>query len=323
MTFLAILLTLIPGVSLLLLIRQRLKRRQVKMLRRNNLIWSIGLYEGPDPLTLKPHPEISSPILTAAEITDVNARFVADPFMIRQNGQFYLFFEVLNATRETGEIGHAYSNDLKTWHYGSIVLKEKFHLSYPYVFENEGEMYMIPECAKSKSIRLYRATAFPSRWQFVCTLVTGVHRRSPLLDPSIVRHDGHWYLFSYSRKVNNLHLFSSPNLTGPWLEHPASPVFTSNDSFSRPGGRIVRYDGHLFRYAQDGQPHYGSRAWAFRITELTPERYHEEPCHGGPVVAEGPESWHNAGMHTVDAHTMENGRWIAFVDGLENKCRSS
>lgn len=315
--------TLIIVAALVPLVRHRMKRKRAKLLRRNSEIWSIGLYEGPDPVTLSPHPDVTNPILRAKDITDVPARFVADPFMVRKDGMYHLFFEVLNSNRETGEIGLAQSHDLKTWTYKGIVLSEKFHLSYPYVFEHEGRMYMIPECAKSDAIRLYEASSFPSRWKFTATLIEDNRRKPPLLDPSIVYHNGYWYLFSYARKLNNLHLFISRELTGPWKEHPSSPVFTASQSFARPGGRVIRHDGDLYRYSQDGLPRYGSKAWAFRITELSPERYREEPCHGGPVIEEGPAAWHNAGMHTVDAHQLENGRWIAFVDGLEDKRKAN
>jgi len=114
MTIIAIALALVSGVALLLFICHRLKRRQAKINRRYNRIWSIGLYEGPDPITLQPYPGISNPILTAKDITDVQTRFVADPFMIRHDGQYHLFFELLNDRRNAGEIGYAQSRDLKT-----------------------------------------------------------------------------------------------------------------------------------------------------------------------------------------------------------------
>ncbi|NTW53985.1 MAG: hypothetical protein HGB15_04320 [Chlorobaculum sp.] len=318
MTTLVFVLTFIISVALSMLIRQRLKRKQAKIARRDSLIWSIGLYEGPDPVKLSPASEVRNPILTAKDVTDVPARFVADPFMITHDKQFHLFFEVLNAKRESGEIGHAISDDLKTWRYTGVVLRERFHLSYPYVFEHDGQMYMIPECAKSKSIRLYRASSFPRDWRPVATLLRGSKREVPLLDPSVVFHDGHWYLFSYMRKVNNLHLHLAESLTGPWREHPASPVFRNSDHFTRPGGRVVEEGAVLYRFAQDGQPYYGSKAWAFRITELTPTTYREEPVSETPVIQAGDEAWNNLGMHTVDPHRMPNGRWIALVDGLGN-----
>lgn len=306
-------------VALAMLVNHRLKRQRQKLRRQENEVWSIGLYEGPDPITLSPMDGIHNPILTAGDITDAPARFVADPFMVEHDGTYNLFFEFLNTQRKTGEIGHALSRDMKTWTYTGTVLSEKFHLSYPYVFRHEGEMYMIPECAKSKSIRLYRATNFPGKWEPVTTIIKGDKRQVPLLDPSVVHHNGKWYLFSYMRKVNNLHLFVADSLEGPWKEHPKSPIVTGSDHFARPGGRVVADGEVLYRYAQDGVPRYGSKAWAFRITELTPSTYREEQASSTPVVQQGNEAWNNRGMHTVDPHQMPDGRWIAFVDGLEHR----
>ncbi len=319
MSTVAIVSTLIAAAALLLLIDHRLKRHQSKIKRRNSQTWSIGLYEGPNPFLLEPVAEINNPILTANDITDVPARFVADPFMITRDGKHHLFFELLNIKRNTGEIGHAVSDDLKTWRYTSVALRERFHLSYPYVFEHDGDIYMIPECAKSKSIRLYRAASFPYDWRPVVTLLSGNKREVPLLDPSVIFHDGHWYLFSYIRKVNNLHLHVAESLTGPWREHPASPVVKNSDHFARPGGRIVKDGTTLYRFAQDGQPRYGSKVWGFRITELTPIAYREEAVSDTPVIQEGKEAWNSKGMHTVDPHLMPDGRWIALVDGLGTK----
>lgn len=294
----------------------RVRRNRMKILRRNSEIWSLGIYEGPSPLLLSPSAAIKNPVFTAQEVTDVKARFVADPFMIPHKGEFHLFFEVLNCKREKGEIGYARSLDMKTWSYQGIILKERFHLSYPYVFFHDGCMYMLPECADSNEIRLYQAKAFPDRWEYAATLIRSNKRYHPLLDPSIVHHEGRWYLFSNARKINNLHLFTSDTLCGPWTEHPQSPVLRANPHFARPGGRVTRNGNNLYRYAQDGIPNYGSKIWAFRITELSPERYCEEQVSGGPIIEPGKTGWNSRGMHTVDAHQRENGQWVAVVDGL-------
>jgi len=301
------------------LVNHRLKRQRLKEKRSENEIWSIGLYEGPDPVTLTPATGIINPILTADDVTDTKARFVADPFMTIHDGRYHLFFELMNSIRNVGEIGHALSEDLKTWKYTGVVLKEKFHLSYPYVFEHEGITYMLPECAKSNAIRLYKAVAFPERWELAAILLKGNKKKVPLLDPSMVFHNGYWYLFSYKRKVRNLHLFIAENITGPWKEHPKSPIVQGSDHFARPGGRVVKDSEVLYRYAQDGTPRYGSKAWGFRITRLTPTDFREEPVGDTPVVQEGNKSWNNRGMHTVDPHKISDGKWIAFVDGLENR----
>ncbi len=57
--------------------------------------WSIGIYAGTSPLDLLPHGR-SNPVLTARDVTDVPAAFVADPFMIKNGPRWYMFFEVFN-----------------------------------------------------------------------------------------------------------------------------------------------------------------------------------------------------------------------------------
>ena len=320
---LTITLTLLLFAATTPLILYRLKRNRKKRLQRDREIWSIGIYEGPSPLLLDPTADFNNPVFTAEQVTDVQARFVADPFMIEHNGEYHLFFEVLNSKREKGEIGYARSSNLKEWQYDGIVLRERFHLSYPFVFFHDGNIYMIPECADAHEIRLYKASMFPHRWEYAATLIKSKKRYPPLLDPSIIYHEGRWYLFSNARKLNDLHLFSSDVLLGPWTEHPQSPILTASPHFARPGGRIV-WDGEaLYRYAQDGIPNYGSKVWAFRITELSITSYREEQVAGGPIIQPGiqagEEGWNNRGMHTVDAHQQEKGKWIALVDGLALK----
>jgi hypothetical protein len=239
--------------------------------------------------------------------------------MLEHGGEFHLYFEVLNSKRNNGEIGCARSKDLKKWDYCGIAQRGRFHLSYPYVFVHDDKLYMLPECAESNEIRLYKAVHTPERWQYASTLIRSKKRYPPLLDPSIYNHEGNWYLFSNARKLNDLHLFTASNLYGLWVEHPQSPIVTASVHYARPAGRIVMHDGSLYRFSQDGTPRYGSKVWAFRITELSTSSYREELVPDGPVVQAGGDAWHRNGMHTVDAHRQENGRWIALVDGLEEK----
>ncbi len=294
--------------------RRHLRKRK---LRRSRETWAIGLYQGSSPLSLSPMVGGSSaPILQAGDVSDIRARFVADPFMIATSDACYLFFEVLNDKRNLGEIGYASSSDGLTWKYQKIVIRERHHLSYPYVFAWNGSYYLIPECHGSGGIQLYRADRFPDSWRRIATLLRGGKHHAALIDPSIIRHGESWYLFCYG-KNRGLYLFVASDLTGPWREHPASPVIAGTPRFSRPGGRIIAYDGALYRFAQDETPHYGSRVWAFRILELTPERYREEQAMEHPVIDAGNLPWNRDGMHTVDPHQLQpGGSWYAYVDGF-------
>jgi len=317
--FLTATLLIILTLAALLFIARYRKHLKKKTDRRSRETWAIGIYHGHSPIKLCPPSNISNPILSAKDITDISARFIADPFMIQNQSGYYLFFEVLNDKRDSGEIAYAFSKDLMQWQYRKVVLKERFHLSYPSVFFWEKRYYMIPECYNSGGIQLYQAKSFPDQWQHITTIIKSTRRYSALVDPSIIHYQNHWYLFSYAPKNKNLHLFSANTLTGPWKEHPKSPIVNNSPHYARPGGQVINNNGELYRYAQDETPNYGTKVWAIRITELTAVTYKEDAPEKEPVVQPGNELWNKDGMHTVDAHQTGTNDWIALVDGFSIK----
>lgn len=283
---------------------------------RNKGLWSIGVFTGPSPLALRPDAAIPCPAIRREDVTDVPASFVADPFMLRHEGTWHLFFEVLNRRNGRGEIGLATSTDLSTWTYQRIVLAESFHLSYPFVFEWEGACYMIPESHQARSIRLYRADPFPTGWTLVATLLEG----QAFSDATLFRHERRWWLFtetSEPRRHDTLRLFHSDDLLGAWTEHSASPLVSGNPLVARPAGRVVATDGALLRFAQACAPRYGVSVNAFEITTLTTTAYAERPVAENPVLGGSgvAGAWNASRMHHVDAHQFAPGRWVAAVDG--------
>lgn len=277
--------------------------------------WSIGVEEGVTPFNLVTTENIKNPVLTAKDVKNVNASFVADPFMLIVNSVYYMFFEVFNKDSNHGDIGLAISNDGKKWIYQDIVLDEPFHLSYPYVFVYESKYYMIPESHKNSSIRLYVARKFPGEWDFLGDLLTG----SDFVDPSILRHNGKWWIFVSSRKNDILRLYYSDKLTGPWVEHSKSPIIQNDITKARPAGRIIDVDNKLYRISQSAYPRYGTSVNAFEIIDLTTETYREIPYEGNPILERGNENWNHLGMHHMDAHKIGDNIWFACVDGLEKR----
>ena len=269
-------------------------------------MWSIGIYSGDSPYALSTA-QISNPVITAASVTDIPAAFVADPFMLCG----HMFFEVMRNDSPIGEIGLASSENGLSWTYKQIVLREDFHLSYPYVFEWQNMIYMIPETLGADAVCLYEAADFPERWSVKARLIEGQYA-----DPSIVRYNDLWWLFVCSTpyRHDTLRLFFSEELTGPWREHPQSPIIRDDMRRARPAGRILTRDNHLIRFAQDCVPRYGSRVRAFDVVELTTTGYAEVESAASPVLQ--PDSgWNALGMHHVDAHQQPDGSWLACVDG--------
>jgi hypothetical protein len=270
-------------------------------------LWSIGIVHGETPFKLAV-PE--KPILRARDITDTAARMVADPFAVQKSGQWFLFFEIDSVTTRQGEIGLATSTDTTNWIYRQIVLNEPFHLSYPYVFEQDGVYYMIPETHQAGAIRLYRADPFPTHWTHLADLIQGSYH-----DPSIVRYSGRWWIFACKGQNETMDIFYADQLTGPWQPHKKNPVITNDRTRARCGGRIREIDGKLIRFAQDCLDRYGHRLQGYEVTTLTPENYDEQPLAENPLLAPDGSGWNAHRMHQLDLYQTATNNWIGFVDG--------
>jgi hypothetical protein len=275
--------------------------------------WSIGVYAGTSPFALAPTTGVKNPVLTATDVTDAPAAFVADPFIVRSGTTWHLFCEVFNRRTRQGDIGWATSTDLLHWQYRQIVLDEPFHLSYPYVFEADGEHYLIPESSAVGQVRLYRAAAFPAVWRYAATLIDG----PPLADASVARVNGRWWLFAESGGNQRLSVYFADRLIGPWQPHHHNPVAGGLDR-SRPAGRIAQIDGRLIRFAQVDTPVYGRAVRAFAITALTPDVFEETPVTAGTIVDAAGRGWNARGMHQVEPVQVAPDRWLALVDGYES-----
>lgn len=251
----------------------------------------------------------AQPILGPADVADAHATFLADPFLMRHDGLWYLFFE---ATIPRGVVALATSSDLTTWQYQHIVLAEPFHMSFPQVFEVDGTFYMTPESAVRNSVRLYRANPFPDQWDYVGDLVAG----RPFADPSVFRRDGRWWMFVGSADCSMGWLYSSDSLASGWSEHPRSPIIAGNRGRARGAGRAVQLaGGRLFRLTQNDTPTYGRATRVFEVDVLTPSDYHEFEVAGSPILAASGEGWNATGMHTCDPWWVGD-HWVAAVDGL-------
>jgi len=278
-------------------------------------VYAIGIYAGPQPWAVAAEANVRCPVLTAEDVTDVPASFVADPFLFRDGDRWWMFFEIWHWRRKRGEIGIASAADPRgPWRYERVVLAEDFHLSYPCVFESEGQRYMMPESHDAGGVRLYRAKKFPYEWEHAATLLEGPY----FADASPFQHDGQWWMFvdsSADKTHHTLRLFSSEWLTGPWSEHPRSPVVEGDNRIARPAGCPKFSSGKLVRFAQVCTPDYGTAVRAFEITELTTTTYAEREFSAQPILGPSGAGWNASGMHHIDAHLLADGTWIAAVDG--------
>lgn len=272
--------------------------------------WSVGLYTGASLFELREPPAIANPILDWNDVHDIEAEFLADPFFVYEKDAYYLFFEVMERRTNLGRIGYAVSEDGLNWQYKQIIIHEPFHLSYPYVFKWQNEYYMIPESHEDLSIRLYKASSFPDKWEYMGNLMQGHH----FVDVSIFRYRDKWWLFISNVLNDALNLFFSDDLLTGWQAHPMNPLMKADPHLSRPAGRIVVDGDRIFRFAQDDAPSYGIQVFAFEIIELSETTYREKIVSEEPFLSPNGKGWNGAGMHHIDAQKIGD-QWMAVVDG--------
>jgi hypothetical protein len=275
--------------------------------------WTIGIYRGNSPFSFNNPLNRINPVLKAEHVTDVSAKFVADPFILKEAKTWYLFFEVYNNDTQQGDLAVATSNNSWIWHYQQIVIDEPFHLSYPYVFKWEDEYYLIPESFEANSIRLYKAENFPTKWSFVDTLVEG----RDFVDNSIAYFNNKWWLFASTTSNDTLYLYYADNLGGPWMEHPESPIVDGNNHIARPSGRVLVYQDRIYRYTMDVDPPFGThQILALEITSITPTSYSEKLVQEDPILVASGSGWNGQAMHQLDPVQIGPNSWIAAVDGF-------
>jgi hypothetical protein len=275
--------------------------------------WTIGIYRGDSPFHFNKLQGWINPLFRAEDVTDVPANFVADPFLVKDADTWYLFFEVYNDDTDQGDLAVATSENTWTWQYENVILDEPFHLSYPYVFKSDGEYYLIPESFEDNSVRLYKADPFPTHWSYVKTLIMG----RDYVDNSIIYYGGKWWLFSSVTSNDTLYLHYADSLTGPWKEHPQSPIVRQDVHKARPGGRLLVYKDKLYRFTMDVNPPVGThQVMAYEVTEITPDSYSERLAQEAPVVLPSGSGWNGQAMHQLDPEEVDSNSWIASVDGF-------
>ncbi|MFC5190308.1 hypothetical protein ACFPIK_00910 [Algoriphagus aquatilis] len=225
--------------------------------------------------------------------------YLADPFPIQQQGKDWIFAEEYSKREGKGRITVVDQQ-------GAIrpVVEEKWHLSYPFIWEENGQWSLIPESAASGQIWKYTAVDFPFVWQ----------RKEVMLpvegyDPTLWKStEGYWLFVNQKAHpacspFDELYLYFSPSLDFPtWVSHALNPI-VSDVRRSRPAGRLFLKNGKLYRPAQDSEKRYGHRIRLMEIKKLSLSDYEEvEVCKIEPS-----ESSSILGIHTLN---QMGDRWV-------------
>lgn len=203
--------------------------------------------------------------------------FLADPFIFQKNGVHYCFVEDLDYETNKGkitvyEVNHSGFNELGT------ALEEDFHLSYPFIFEVSGELFMCPETYQANEIRLYRCEQFPLTWKLHKTLKSNVSAA----DTNIFKWNEKWWMLTNIDSLgldehnSELHLFYADAFdAADWTPHPMNPIIF-DPTVARNGGLLFKHNEMYRVFQQQGFDNYGEAMGIAKITALTTETYTEE-----------------------------------------------
>lgn len=234
-------------------------------------LWRAGFIRKPLSHVLEPSGLDTSDVVWLPEPSRA-FQYAADPFGIERDGVLTVFVEAFDYRVRRGEIHYVQYDHNDAVIAEGVALTEPFHLSYPSLIEEDGELYMLPEGYRGGGLTLYRCVHFPDRWEPVQTLMD-----VPAIDATVVKSGGRWWMFyalpgPNDRAMREMHVAWADTLTGPWTEHAANPVRTG-PADSRPGGSAFEHEGALYLPVQDCDGAYGQRIRLLRIDALTPDAF--------------------------------------------------
>jgi hypothetical protein len=243
-------------------------------------------------------------------------RFWADPFVIFENDRYFIFFEELVYKGERkGHLSVMEIDGNGICSSPTIILKQPYHLSYPFVFKYEGEYYMIPESQQNSTIELYKALNFPYKWEFKMNLMEKIRA----VDTTIFLKDDRVWLFTNivetagAPSSEELFLFSSDSLLSTkWQSHPLNPIVSDVKS-ARSAGRIFQHKGKLYRPSQDCSYMYGYSTSINEVLVMNEKEYKEVK------VSDISPNWAD---DVIATHTFSYDNKLSAIDAVVKRSKA-
>ena len=196
----------------------------------------------------------------------------ADPFVFEKNGVKYIFAELFDKKEDIGKIGYCVFNN-GTFSKWKVIISEPYHLSYPNIFEYDGEIYIVPESNESGELYSYRASEFPDKWDKLSPII----ENRKLVDTTFLDYNGIYLMFTYdiaSGAEKKLYLYSVDE-SGK-IDLLCRGFISNDDSCARPGGNFFQYNGNIVRVSQDCKKDYGAGVVFSEVAECSRDRYLEK-----------------------------------------------
>ncbi len=197
--------------------------------------------------------------------------WTADPFLVEESGKYYLFFEAYDRLKRKGvlgyrEIGESYTGKI------NVIYECASHLSYPFIFKENGAYYIMPESSGCKELFRLKCVDFPDKW-----VKERVIARERIVDTTPVNYNGVDYYFS--QRVIRPGLFDRVDLfyvkDGKWCECKNNPVKIDAET-ARCAGRFFYFDGKLIRPSQNCGKEYGEKLNFNEVVSISADGFEEK-----------------------------------------------
>jgi hypothetical protein len=236
-------------------------------------------------------------------------RFWADPFVYEKNDNYYIFIEELIYKENRGKISVMEIDEKGNYTTPKTIIEKDYHLSYPFLFEDDNSLFMIPETSENRTIELYKCIDFPLKWELYKVLMNDLSA----VDSTILKHNNKYWLFcnikeneGASSLDEHFIFYSDRLLKGELTSHPCNPI-VSDVSQSRPAGNIFNENDKLYRPSQDSAKGYGYGMKINEIIELNETSYKEV------TIQSIQPNW---AKDLISTHTINNTGKLTVIDAL-------
>jgi hypothetical protein len=238
----------------------------------------------------------------------------ADPFFWPMEGDERVIYEEIDHWNKLGHIRSVPAQGLLRRQKSRIEILQPFHLSYPFITQLDGIWYCMPEAARSGGLDLYRWDPAARAFKLERRLLDQVG----ILDATLHRQDGIWYLFGTMRgqgSYDTLRIWWSRSLHEGWQPHARDPVKVDVRS-ARSAGPLFEHRGRWYRPAQDCTDGYGGAVTINRLERLSPTEFEESIV---TQVRPDPHGPYPHGLHTLvvqSGKVLIDGKRVGFSSRL-------
>jgi hypothetical protein len=249
-----------------------IKKFKAKFFKTRYNCWSLFIGKGNF---------LESTLFKLKPIIPPKNEFWADPFLINYSKNIYVFFENYSYKTKKGKISCGRIIDDKIVDI-TDVLNLDYHLSYPFLFKENDNIYMIPETNENRRLEIYKCVSFPDKWELYSTafedeIVSDAHFY-------IDENDQKWLFLNKRTQTTSvdleLYIYRVDSLKLNKIEsHKQNPVII-NSKIARNGGAIFKYNNDLIRPSQyNAEAIYGRGLNLNKISTLNLEHYKETCLH--------------------------------------------